>query len=88
MLIATDWMDEAACTGMEALFDSAASDDEKFAEQACLNLCRSCPVQALCLAYALVFEHRGLRHGVFGGHTAVQRERLVRGPRARRRVTA
>lgn len=84
-MISTDWMADAACSGMASVFDA---DDDKFAVQAALNQCAACPVQVLCLAYALVLERRGLRHHVFGGKTPLQRERLVRGPRARRRVTA
>lgn len=84
-MISTDWMAQAACSGMAGLFDV---EDDKYAEAACLNLCRACPVQPICLAYALVLERRGLRHHVFGGKTPRERERLVRGPRARRRVTA
>lgn len=83
-MVSTDWMGEAACSGMESVFDD---DLDPFAVEAAVNQCAACPVQTLCLAYALAFERRGARHHVFGGKTALERERLVRGPRARRRVS-
>lgn len=83
-MIATDWMERAACAGMDTVFDE---DQDKFCVKAALVLCGWCPVTAPCLAYTLVLERRGLRHGVAGGLTPAGREKLVRGASARKRVS-
>jgi WhiB family redox-sensing transcriptional regulator len=47
------------------------------ANTAAVIACRSCPVRAACLAYAI--EH-GQRHGIWGGLTVIQRRRVLRLP--------
>ncbi len=51
-------------------------------ERAAIEWCERCPVQVECLEYAMAKESRGMRHGVWGGTTPLQRERIAR--RARR----
>ncbi len=45
-------------------------------ERAALEWCRRCPVQVECLEYALDTESRDMRHGVWGGTTPLQRQRI------------
>lgn len=44
-------------------------------EQVALALCRACPVQSQCLAYALDAQEP---HGIWGGADEVERRRLLR----------
>lgn len=41
-------------------------------------VCRSCPVQAKCLAYAMEIEQPRSRYGIWGGYTADERDQLGR----------
>ena len=67
------WMDEAVC---------AQTDPEEFfptvgiSAAAAKQVCRSCPVQADCLDYAVT---HGERFGIWGGLTERERRRLRRG---------
>ena len=67
------WMDQALCTQVDPeLFFPIVGSNVNPARR----VCRECPVRAECLAYAL--EH-DLRHGVWGGTSERQRERLRAG---------
>jgi hypothetical protein len=68
-----DWMDEGLCSGdksMHALMFSWEKEDE----DAAVEICKQCPVRALCYAWAIIYAERG----VWGGST--QRERDERRP--------
>ncbi len=45
-------------------------------ERAAIAWCERCPVQQACLEYALAHESRDMRHGVWGGTTPLQRQRI------------
>ncbi len=45
-------------------------------EKAAIEWCRRCPVQMECLEYALDTESRDMRHGIWGGTTPLQRQRI------------
>lgn len=74
------WGDLAACKDEEPELFFPISDVGPGARQTAQAkaVCARCPVRAECLAYAL---DNGLDHGVFGGTTATEREKLVRRPR-------
>lgn len=67
LIVSDDWMDFAACKGMpaEVFFphegDAAAVMEAK-------KVCMQCPVSEPCLDMGMK-----LRHGVWGGLTAVER---------------
>lgn len=66
------WQEAAACRELERdLFFPSAEDDGVMAVAA---ICRSCPVRATCLAYAL--RHR--EPGLWAGTTSHQRRKLRR----------
>ena len=46
------------------------------AAQTAAAVCRTCPVRADCLDYAMATEAQGGRHGVWGGLTPTARDRL------------
>lgn len=72
------WMADANCRGVDVglfFLDQGSTNDAEKAR----SICRSCDVQAECLAYALSI---GEAHGIWGGLTPRQRVRLRR---ARRR---
>ena len=52
--------------------------DDAYATARAVALCRTCPVAADCLDYAMTVEPPGCRHGVWGGLTPTQRTRLYR----------
>lgn len=75
---ADDWRPRAACrhTGPDLFFPvgetgPAAIDDAEAAK----SVCRSCPVQAECLTFAMVTNQQG---GVWGGATEQERRKLRR----------
>jgi WhiB family redox-sensing transcriptional regulator len=72
------WMDQARCAGSDPDLWHPKNNDAAQAKQA-KRICRRCPVRAECLAYAL--EH-GEEHGVWGGMSVRERERLRREERA------
>ncbi len=45
-------------------------------ERAAIAWCERCPVQAECLDYAMAHESRDMRHGIWGGTTPLQRQRI------------
>ena len=73
------WVDQALCAQVgdtdlwypEKLRGAAATKDAK-------AVCRRCPVVEECLEYAL---RRGESHGVWGGRSAKERQRMKRGLR-------
>jgi len=68
----TEWMDEAACLGMDtATFfpDRGAFPQDGPAVQ----VCATCPVRLDCLLYAL---RNNIQHGVWGGLSTKKRTRL------------
>lgn len=74
------WMERGACRGVDGeLFfpDRGASTREAKA------VCRGCPVQAECLAYAMNMNEK---HGIWGGLSERERRRLRRGRRIGRSV--
>lgn len=81
----SDWIDDAACGGVDvALFFPEEGEHPTTA----LEVCSRCPVREPCLAEALANNEP---HGVWGGMTPRQRNRLRRGaqiPRRRRRRLA
>lgn len=69
------WWDRAACRGMDpAMFFPERGD----AVDAAKAICAQCPVRIECLDYAL--DHK-IRHGVWGGMSERQREKVRRGIR-------
>lgn len=81
----TRWREAAACRGVavEVFFPPERMDRYGRAEQPeaaavarATAVCRSCPVVAPCLAWAMATNQPD---GVFGGLSAVQRRRLRRG---------
>ena len=71
----TGWREEAACSGLDTdLFFPAAEDDQVLLAVA-RKVCARCPVQELCLAYAV--ESRQTV-GIWGGATTRERRRLRR----------
>ncbi len=79
-----DWRARATCCNANATFFFPPNHFERKPEKdtreaVARALCRSCPVQAECLRYAL---RAGESHGIWGGMNELQRARL------RRRVIA
>jgi WhiB family transcriptional regulator, redox-sensing transcriptional regulator len=74
-----EWTAEGSCRGMDpqVFFPSDGTG-----VQEAVAICRTCPVKAPCLEYALVNR---IQHGVFGGVSERGRERLLR---ERRRAAA
>lgn len=71
------WRERAACAAPNVSADIFFPDEERGpgALAAARAVCRSCPVQAECLQYAL---DTGQQHGVWGGTGPTQR-RAMRG---------
>jgi WhiB family transcriptional regulator, redox-sensing transcriptional regulator len=72
-----DWMTAGACKGSTDLFFPGRGATYDVDE--CKKLCRSCPVRAECLAYAM---RNGEHFGVWGGLSERERRRLRRQRRA------
>lgn len=72
---ADDWQDEASCLGMdpELWFPERGASSREAKE-----VCRGCPVAAVCLAYAMA-NH--ITHGVWGGLSERERRRIRRANR-------
>ena len=69
-----DWQDSAACASVDPeLFYPEAGGSVAYAKR----VCRSCPVTAECLEYALEI---GDTWGVWGGKSVSQREALMGAP--------
>ncbi|MFN8021459.1 MAG: WhiB family transcriptional regulator [Acidimicrobiales bacterium] len=74
-----DWQREAACRGEHApLFFPPPHFERKelrlIRERRAKSICRTCPVAATCLAYALEFREP---HGVWGGLNEIERRELL-----------
>lgn len=76
------WTSDAACRNSdpELFFPSDAQGVQDRAVKTALNVCETCPVQAVCLDYAMRLEgqasHYG-RFGIFGGLTSWERSILA-----------
>ncbi len=79
-----EWRADAACAGSENDLFFPAGEDESMAAAA-KAVCAACPVQELCLQYALVTNQT---EGVWGGLTGPERRRLRRRIRDRERRQA
>jgi len=66
------WRQRAACRGVDPDIFYPVSDED--AEDA-KAICRQCPVQELCLDWALSNRER---EGVWGGTTERERRRIIR----------
>ncbi len=66
------WQERAACYGLDPeVFFPTTEEEAGLA----LSYCAICPVQEMCLAWAV---QNGERYGVWGGTTEQQRRRLIR----------
>ncbi|WP_030747776.1 WhiB family transcriptional regulator [Streptomyces sp. NRRL S-31] len=74
LLSTWEWQAEAACRGMDsAVFFSPPGERgnaRRSREEKAQEICRNCPVSALCGAFAAA---SGQRYGVWGGRTEAQR---------------
>jgi WhiB family redox-sensing transcriptional regulator len=81
MISLTSWQSRAACQGTVTPtgdpFFTAGSEDQA------LGLCRVCPVEAACLAYAI---STGQTYGVWGGRRQQELRRLLAQDRQGRRL--
>lgn len=66
------WMDDAECRHHPEVDFHPSS---KAAAQQAIAICRTCPSQSLCLAYALDAQEG---EGVWGGTTELDREKMLR----------
>jgi hypothetical protein len=71
---APGWRHRAACRGTN---NATFFPGPGFRPQA-LNVCHSCVVTDDCLVYAFRTELPSFRHGIYGGTSANERERLGR----------
>jgi WhiB family redox-sensing transcriptional regulator len=67
-----NWRQRSACRGLDPDIFYPSSDEE--AEEA-KAICAGCPVQQVCLEYALAHRERD---GVWGGLTERERRRALR----------
>ena len=74
MTTPANWRDEAACRDADPdLFFPIGSTGPALRQIVeAKRICRTCPVQARCLAWAL---HNGITDGVWGGTTEDERRR-------------
>lgn len=77
----TDWSKQAACRDADPRAFFPRKGDNGLAAKA---ICATCPVQGECLETALEWEETEgvVPHGVFGGLSGIQREKLIRRRRA------
>lgn len=73
------WAQDAACRDADIDLFFSSHDEE---QRAALELCRSCPVQADCLRYAL---ENGEMYGIWGGMRESDRRARIREQRRRTR---
>ncbi len=74
LLSAQPWRSRASCIGLDpTLFYPA--DDDGAATDAAKTICEACDVHQQCLEYALAAREKD---GVWGGHTALERRRIIR----------
>lgn len=77
MQAVTDWMDQAACKGMDpALFYPGPG--ESGWDHPARKVCAACPVKTQCLDHALANDER---FGFWGGTSEKQRRKMRRGLR-------
>lgn len=69
--VGTGWMDEAVCRGSSAEFFPL--NGNLFEAREAKRVCAGCPVRAACLEHAI---RQGEHDGIWGGLTALERERL------------
>ena len=70
-----DWRTQAACKGQDtAAFFPAGWDHDGIDEA--VAWCDRCPVRAKCLDAALAVEMPSTRHGIWGGLTPDERQRM------------
>ncbi len=80
-MTALDWQRQAACRDADPeLFTGEDANGSgplpTRIQKAAIAWCFRCPVQVECLEYALAHESRDMRHGVWGGTTPLQRQRI------------
>jgi WhiB family redox-sensing transcriptional regulator len=71
----TAWREEAACSGLDTNLFFPAVEDDQVQLAVARKVCALCPVQELCLAFAV--ESRQTV-GIWGGATTRERRRLRR----------
>jgi WhiB family redox-sensing transcriptional regulator len=88
-VLATDadgnpWRDRAACqaASAELFFPIGRTGDAVEHIEAAKSVCRSCPVRAACLRFAIETNQEA---GIWGGTSEEERERIRRAWLARRR---
>jgi WhiB family redox-sensing transcriptional regulator len=67
-----NWRDLARCQGVDPELFHPPEDDEGAEAKA---ICALCPVREPCLEYAIATREK---EGVWGGHNARERRRLIR----------
>lgn len=74
------WMDDAACIGYDPEWwfpdDRGVGANASSPTKAAKAICATCPVQTLCLDYAMRTEPGGTKHGIYGGVTADARRTI------------
>ncbi len=66
----TEWMNDGLCTsydltgGIDPWFPTASGNGARAQAKPAIEMCRECPVQVQCLAFARKYR---IPHGVFGG---------------------
>jgi WhiB family redox-sensing transcriptional regulator len=85
MSAAADWRHLAACRDVDTATHDPFFAPGEAAEHDALNICRLCPVQAECLAYAM---DTGPEHGIWGGTRQRDLRRLIVADRRGRTRTA
>lgn len=79
-----NWRVLAGCIGADP---EAFYADDAAVQDLARGVCRRCPVRAICLADALDAPRTG-KHGIWGGTTAKEREKLTARDRAKARGRA
>ena len=74
-----EWQLRGACRGPQSavFFPPPAPerrDEKRFREASAKAICKTCPVQAECLTYALQIREQ---HGIWGGLSEAERRSLV-----------
>lgn len=78
------WASDAACVSIgTAIFYPPAGAVSGFHYAQARAVCNTCPVAAQCLEFALDNDER---HGMWGGHSPEQRDRILKA-RGKRRTT-
>lgn len=74
-----DWQTEARCreTDPDAFYPEVDDPNQRATVAAAKRVCAGCPVRVECLDYALAHREP---HGIWGGHTVVERRHLQRQP--------